>query len=148
RGAQRLAARGEHPLAAEHVLGGRGQDGSGDVGLLAAVVLVAARRRQVGLLVAVVGVVGLARGRADRRHRDDALGLRGDVDAGVVDLADALAVGGVVGAGRVGLGFAEVGGAVAEGADQGDAPLAGVVDGALHAGDDTALLELFGFGVG
>src|SRR5690606_32683955 len=129
-------------LGAQGLLGCGGEDGAGRGGALA-VERVAAGRGHIGLLDAVVAVDGLAAGRADRGDGDDAARLRGDVEALVVDAAGLLRAARVAGAGVVDLGLAEVGGAVAERGDEGDALAPGVVGGALHAGDDGGLLQLF-----
>src|SRR5690606_7353914 len=71
---------------------------------------VAAGGGQVGLLDAVVGVLGLAAGRPDGGDGDHALRLGGQGDAGVVDLPLPLGVLRVVGAGVVGDDLAQVGG--------------------------------------
>src|SRR6266508_1540505 len=100
---------GQHPVLQRQVLVGA-EEVTGEP----------ARRREVGLLDAPVGVVGLLVARAERGDRDDPAGLGGDGDAGVVDVA---VVGGTrreVGAGVVDGRVADVGVLVAEGGDRRD----------------------------
>src|SRR5690606_24996808 len=139
-GALGLAVGADAALGAQRLLGGGGEDGAGHR-RAPAVERVAAGRGDVGLLDAVVAVDGLAAGGADRGDGDDAVGFGGDVEAAVVDLADPRVAARVAGAGAVGLRLAEVGRPVAERGDERDAPVPGVVERALHSGDDGALFE-------
>ncbi len=101
-----------------------------------------ARGREVGLLDAVVGVVGLVAARAEGGDRDHPAGLGRHGDAGVVDRAGLLRPGREVGAGLVEGGVAEVGVLVAERGDRRDAVAPGEVDRPLGGHPDGELLEL------
>src|SRR5690606_8721162 len=138
----------DEALGAQDLLRGGGEDGAGDGAAAGAGVgLVAAGSGEIGLFDAVDGVAGLDAFGTDGGDGDDALGFGGDVEAGVVDAAGTLGARGIVGAAGVRGGMAEIGGAVADGADERHVVPAGVVEGALHADDDAALLHLLGFGV-